>query len=270
MNLGKIIRLKRLFSHPSGRFCSIAVDHLLGYGQDMPAGLLHIKPSLAAIMAAKPDALTMHKGMAASIWPQYAGQVPLIIQGSGIKTDDTAQEMFATPEDAIRLGADAFAVAAFIRGKTEGLMLRAVADSVRDALRFEIPVICHIYPRVWDANGNVSISYKPEDIAWAARCAVEVGADVVKTPYCGDIAAHRQIVEDCPVPMVAAGGPKTNTLEEALQQMWEVVEAGALGATIGRNVWGFSNITGNVEAFKAVIHDRLTPAEAMARVAQMA
>jgi class I fructose-bisphosphate aldolase len=49
--------------------------------------------------------------------------------------------------------------------------------------------------------------------------------------------------------------------------MWEVVEAGALGATIGRNVWGFPNITANVEAFKAVIHDRVAPGQAMARVA---
>jgi class I fructose-bisphosphate aldolase len=266
MNLGKTIRLNRIFSHPTGRFCSIAVDHLLGYGQDMPAGLLHIKPSLAAIMAARPDAVTMHKGIAASLWPEYAGQVPLIIQGAGIKTDDTAQEVFATPEDAVRLGADAYAIAAFIRGKTEGSMLRAVADAVRGASRYEIPVICHIYPRVWDEQGRVSISYKPEDIAWAARCAVEVGADVVKTPYCGDVAAHRQIVDDCPVPMVAAGGPTTRTFEEALQSMWEVVEAGALGATIGRNVWGFLNITANVEAFKAVIHDRLAPKEAMAKV----
>ena len=266
MNLGKAIRLKRVFAHPSGRFCSIAVDHLLGYGQDMPAGLLHVRPTLAAIMAARPDAVTMHKGIAASLWAPYAGQVPLIIQGSGIKTDDSAREIFATPEDAIRLGADAYAVAAFIRGATEGEMLRAVADAVREAARFELPVICHIYPRIWDAQGKESISYAPEDIAWAARCAVEVGADVVKTPYCGDIAAHRQIAQDCPVPLVAAGGPKTSTMAGALQAMWEVVEAGALGATIGRNVWGFPNITANVEAFKAVIHDRLSPADAMARV----
>ncbi len=266
MNLGKTIRLKRIFSHPSGRFCSIAVDHLLGYGQDMPPGLLHIRPTLAAIMAARPDAVTMHKGIAASLWAPYAGQAPLIIQGSGVKNDDMAREIFATPEDAVRLGADAYAVAAFIRGATEGAALRAVADAVRDAARFDLPVICHIYPRRWDANGGVSISYTPEDIAWAARCAVEVGADVVKTPYCGDLAAHRQIAEDCPVPLVAAGGPKTSTLADALQAMWEVVEAGALGATIGRNVWGFPNITANVEAFKAVIHERRTPAEALAQV----
>jgi class I fructose-bisphosphate aldolase len=266
MNLGKTIRLKRIFAHPSGRFCSIAIDHLLGYGQDMPAGLLHIRPTLAQIMAARPDAVTMHKGIAASLWGSYAGQVPLIIQGTGATADGSARETFATPEEAIRLGADAYAVAAFIRGATEGEVLRKVADAVREAAAFELPVICHIYPRRWDASGAVSISYRPEDIAWAVRCAVEVGADVVKTPYCGDVAAHRQIAEDCSVPLVAAGGPKTGTVAEALQAMWEVVEAGALGATIGRNVWGFPNVTANVEAFKAVIHDRLLPAQAMARL----
>ncbi|MGE5602659.1 MAG: aldolase, partial [Nitrososphaerales archaeon] len=133
MYLGKTIRLKRIFAHPSGRFCSVAVDHLLGYGQDMPPGLLHIRPTLAANMDGKPDAVTMHKGIAASLWPPFAGQVPLIIQASGIKTDDTAREVFATPEDAVRLGADGYAVAAFIRGATEGATLRAVSDAVREA-----------------------------------------------------------------------------------------------------------------------------------------
>lgn len=261
MNLGKLVRLNRLFSHPSGRLCSVAVDHLLGYAQDMPSGLRHIRPTLAAIMAAHPDAVTMHKGIAASCWAPYAGQVPLIVQASLIVQDDTAFEHITTPEDAVRLGADALAVATFVRGKTEGAHLRALADLVRDAARFELPIICHIYPRKFDAG--VRISYEPEDIAWAVRCAVEMGADVVKAPYCGDVTAHAQIVADCPVPLVAAGGPKTDTLASALSMMAEVVQSGARGATIGRNIWGFGQITGAVNAFKAVIHDGLAPEAAM-------
>jgi class I fructose-bisphosphate aldolase len=261
LNLGKLIRLNRLFAHPSGRLCSVAVDHLLGYAQDMPPGLRHIRPTLAAVMAARPDAVTMHKGIAASCWAPYAGQVPLIIQTSLIVQDDTSFEHIATPEDAVRLGADALAVATFVRGKTEGAHLRVLADFVRDAARFDLPIICHIYPRKFD--GSVRISYEPEDIAWAVRCAVEMGADVVKVPYCGDVAAHAQIVADCPVPMVAAGGPKTDTLEAALAMMAEVVQSGALGATIGRNIWGFSQITAATRAFMAVIHDGLTPEAAL-------
>lgn len=261
MSLGKQIRLKRIFSHPSGRLCSVAVDHLLGYSESLPNGLLHLPKTLQAIMDGQPDAITAHKGVAASLWPRYAGQTALIIQSSGIRPDDVAMEQFATPEDAIRLGADGIAVAAFVRGKTEAHYLRVVADYVREASRYELPVFCHIYPRKF-ADG-VSISYTPEDIAWATRCAVEVGADVVKTPFCGDIRAHREIAANCPVPFVAAGGPRSGSLREALQSMNDAVEGNALGATIGRNVWGFEQVTAALQAFKAVIHDRQSPEEAM-------
>jgi fructose-bisphosphate aldolase, class I len=259
MNTGKLVRLNRIFSHPSGRLCSVAVDHLIGYGAGLPAGLRHIGPTLAAMVAARPDAVTMHKGIAATLWQPYAGRIPMIMQSIGARPDDTVREQFADVLDAVRLGADAIAVAAFIRGATEGPALRIVADCVRQAAAYEMPVICHIYPRHKDS----AISFDPEDIAWAARCAVEVGADVVKTPYCGDVAAFAQIVADCPVPVVAAGGPKANTLREALEMFAEVVKSGARGGTIGRNVWGFEQIGAAVQAFKAVIHEGKTPDEAL-------
>lgn len=253
--------MNRIFSHPSGRLCSVAVDHFIAYGEGLPGGLRHIQQTLAALVAARPDAVTMHKGIAAHAWKPHAGLVPMILQSSTIRVDDTAAEQVATVEEAIRLGADAFAVAAFIRGKTEAVYLRRVADCVREAAQYELPVICHIYPRAFD--GEPRVSFAPEDIAWAARCAVEVGADVVKTPYCGDIAAFAEIVADCPVPLVAAGGPKASTIETALAMMGEVVQSGARGATIGRNVWGFAAISAAVQAFKAVIHDGRSAPEAL-------
>jgi class I fructose-bisphosphate aldolase len=263
MAIGKLIRLNRLFANPSGRLCSIAVDHLMGYSEGLPKGLRQIQPTLAAIAAARPDAVTMHKGMAASAWAPYAGAIPLIVQSILCRFDDTAYEVAATPEDALRLGADAIAVVAYVRGNTEAAYLRVVSDQVREAARFDLPVICHIYPR--DVNDGLKISYTPEDIAWAVRCAAEVGVDVVKVPYCGEVAAYAEIVADCPVPVVAAGGPKADTLQAALAMMAEVVESGAQGATIGRNVWGFENITAAVQAFKAVIHEGKSAQAAMQR-----
>jgi class I fructose-bisphosphate aldolase len=261
MSIGKLIRLNRLFAHPSSRLCSIAVDHFIGYSEGLPSGLQHIQPTLAAIVAARPDAVTMHKGMATSAWIPHAGVVPLIVQSSLCRPDDTAYETITTPEEVVRLGADAIAIVAYVRGNTEATYLRVVADYVREAARFDLPVICHIYPR--DMSGVPKISYTPEDIAWAVRCAAEVGVDVVKVPYCGEVGAYAQIIADCPVPVVAAGGPKAETLEAALGMMAEVVQSGARGATIGRNVWGFENITAAVQAFKAVIHDGKSPQDAL-------
>jgi class I fructose-bisphosphate aldolase len=262
VNIGKRIRFNRLFGHASGRFCSVAVDHFIGYDAGLPPGLRRIRPTLAALVAAQPDAITMHKGLALSAWAPHAGQVPLIIQSQACRADDSATEALATPEDAVRLGADGFAVSIFVRGATEGAHIRLVADAVRQAAHYEMPVICHVYPR--DFSGpKPQVSYAPDDIAWAVRCAVEAGADVVKVPYCGDRAAYAQIVDECPVPVVAAGGPQSQSLLSALTMMAEVRAAGARGATIGRNVWGLDAITQAVCAFKAVIHAGLAPPQAL-------
>lgn len=261
MGLGKQIRLNRIFAHPSGNLCSIAVDHLLAYNIGMPPGLRRVQATIEAVVAGQPDAVTVYKGLAMSVWQNHAGKLPLILQTSGVRPDDTAMEQFGTVEDAIRLGADAMAVVAFVRGKTEAHYLRVMADCVRDAFQYDLPIISHVYPR----DENLNIIYHPEDIAWAVRCMVEMGVDIVKVPYCGDKEAHAQIVAECPVPVVAAGGPKTNTMLEALQIMADAVSVsvGVRGGTIGRNVWGSEDITGAVRAYKAVIHDGRAPEDAI-------
>ena len=254
MNLGRQVRLNRLFSHPSGRLCSVAVDHFIGDQQGLPAGLKDLRATLAQVVEAGPDAVIMHKGVAKSCWQPYAGQVPLIIQSIIGRPDDTANEELATPEDAVRLGADAFAATVFVYGRTEAAQLRRLADQVRAAEQLGMPVIVHIYPRRFSDDGSVSISHEPDDVAWAVRCGVEVGVDVVKTPYTGDVDSFREIVATCPVPIVAAGGPQTATFEEALTLVAEVVQAGARGVTVGRNVWGVPDIAGAVRALKQVVH----------------
>jgi class I fructose-bisphosphate aldolase len=263
MNTGKLVRFNRIFSHPSGRLCSVAVDHFIGYGDGLPRGLRRMQETLAAVVAGQPDAVTMHKGIAATMWAPYAGRIPLIIQAIVGRPDDTAYELVVTAEEAIRLGADAVAIAAFVHGRTEGYQLKVVADLVRDAARFELPVILHIYPR---NPQTLEIIHTPEDVAWALHCGLELGADVIKVPYCGDVRAQAEIVSESSVPVVAAGGPRTDTLEAALHMMTEVVASGTRGATIGRNIWGFENqnITAAVKAFKAVIHEGKSAREALA------
>ncbi len=250
MGLGKQIRLSRIFANPSGNLCSVAIDHYIGYQAGIPAGLQNLRTTLAAVMDGPPDAVTMHKGTAAALWGPYAGLVPLIVQSSFVRTDDTAIEQFVTVEEALRLGADAIAVVIFVRGDSEVKYLRILSDTVEAGARHELPVICHVYPR---GAGN-EIVYNPEDIAWGVRCAAEIGADVVKTPWCGDLAAHTQIVERCPVPLVAAGGPQTDTLDDALAMFRDLLQAGVRGGVIGRNIWGHEDVTGTLRAFRRVIH----------------
>src|SRR5258708_24693387 len=147
MGIGKQIRVNRLLSHPSGRLCSVAIDHFPIYHDGLQPGLRRPAKSSAAIMAGQPDAITMQKGLLTSLWAPYAGRVPIILQCSATKTDDSGFMTIATPEEAIRLGADAMAVVAYVHGGTEGKNLNAIADAGREANTLDLPGDCPHHPR---------------------------------------------------------------------------------------------------------------------------
>lgn len=253
MNLGKQIKLNRIFTHPSGRLCSVAIDHFIGYQGGLPSGLTNLGETLEKLMAGQPDAVTMMKGPAKTLWPRYAGKVPLIISSVQFRADDSYIENIANPEEVALMGADAIAVAIGVRGPNEGRFMKILSDMIEQADRANLPVVAHIYPRDFSAK-EPKIVHDPDNIMWAVRCGIESGADVIKVPFTGDAASFRDIISTSPVPVVAAGGPSTPTLEDALKMMALVVESGAHGATIGRNIWGTTSVTGNLLAIKAIIH----------------
>ena len=65
---------------------------------------------------------------------------------------------------------------------------------------------------------------------------MEIGADVIKTNYCGQVEAFKDIVQSVPVPIIVAGGPKDSGLS-TIDLVKEALEGGAKGVAIGRRVW---------------------------------
>lgn len=262
MGLGTAVRLSRLFANPSGNLFGVAVDHFVGYGDAPSMGLNDLPSAIARSMAGTPDTMTMTAGTAKHCWGPYVGKAALIVEAAAFTPDDRVAQLLSTPADAIRLGADAIAVAIPVRGQTEGKYLQWLSDSVRDAAPYELPVVAHIYPRDYSDGGK--IVFTPEQIAWAVRCGIETGVDVIKVGYPGDAKAFAEIVASCPTPIVIAGGPKADTLRDALAMTREAVDAGALGAVVGRNIWGTAALEFNARAYRAVIHGGATADEALA------
>ena len=262
MGLGTSIRLSRLFANPSGNLFGIAVDHFVSYGNVRDGGLKDLPAAVARCMQGHPDTMTMTPGTAKHVWGPYAGQAALIIQASYWTPDDRIRDRLARPADAVRLGADALAVAIGVRGDTEGDFIRWLADAVRDAAPYELPVVAHIYPR--DYSDGVKIVFTPDEIAYAVRVGIETGVDVIKVGYPGDEKAFAEIIASCPVPVVMAGGPKEPTLKGALTQIHAGMRAGARGAVVGRNIWGEADMEHAARAYAAVIHDGLDADKAIA------
>ena len=100
-------------------------------------------------------------------------------------------------------------------------------------------------------------------MAHVARVGAEAGADIVKTVYTGDPESFREVVRKCPVPVVLAGGAKVDTDEAILKMADDVMEAGAMGVTFGRNVFQHSDPTLIVRALKRVVIDKSSVEEAM-------
>jgi fructose-bisphosphate aldolase, class I len=251
-SLGKRTRLNRIFSHPSGRILAIAVDHLVNYPIGMPKGLRNIRPTIQQIVAGRPNSITMMKGVALHCMEEFAGQVPFIIQQMACRPDVNEYADVVTAEETAALGADAIAVAVLVKGPQQMQHIRLLATVVKEAERCGLPVITHIYPI--DPQKRVVIN-TPEDVFYAARVGLEMGVDVIKTPYTGDAASFRDIVSEIPIRVVCAGGPKCETLEQAEAMMRDIAKTGAAGATVGRNVWGFPDIPQAIQRLKKALCD---------------
>ena len=252
--LGKRVRLNRIFSGPSGRVVTVAIDHPIAFSYDINAHLHHIRDLLPRIVEGQPDAVTMMKGAADHAWGPFAGRVPLIVQTTCFTPAiPNRDHQIGFVEDALRLGADAIAMTITVGTEHQGDGVAMLGRLVRDAAPVGLPVVAHIYPkgeRVPEGG-----RYTAPWSQYAARVGAEVGVDVVKTDYTGSAESFRQVVEACPVPVVAAGGQRLDSLRDVLEMAQAVVEAGGAGLTVGRNVWESPDVAGTIRALKAVVHE---------------
>jgi putative autoinducer-2 (AI-2) aldolase len=89
---------------------------------------------------------------------------------------------------------------------------------------------------------------------------------VVKTYWCENF---EKVVDGCPVPVVIAGGPKTESTREVVEFVHDGMQRGAVGVNLGRNVWQAPNPPAVARALEAVIHENASVDEAMAIFEEM-
>ena len=77
-----------------------------------------------------------------------------------------------------------------------------------------------------------------------------------QTFYCE---GFEKITQGCPVPVVIAGGPKTDSELEVLEFVYDGMQQGAIGVNLGRNIWQNDNPVAMAPALQAVIHEDVKP-----------
>ncbi len=163
-------------------------------------------------------------------------KVSLILKLNGktnlVKGDPISRQL-CTVKEAIKLGAGAVGYTIYIGSKHESIMFKEFENIQREARKKGLPVIAWIYPR----GKSIKSKSSRELMAYAARTGLEIGADIIKIKYNGKIADLKWAVKNAgKTRVIIAGGVKKNE-RELLRQVREIVDAGAIGLAIGRNIW---------------------------------
>ena len=259
---GKRSRLAALLARNKGRLAVLPIDQGLEHGPvdflDAPDAA-NPEHEFRMVAEAGFSAIAVQIGLAEKYLPKYAEQVPLILKINGKTSvppdDDAFSPLTATVEDAVRLGALAVGYTLYVGSPRQDDDFLQFEEVRREAERLGMPVIIWAYPRgsAIEAKGGKESPYAVE---YAARAAMEVGADVVKVnipKYDAKKAerypaAYREIGRDAREAMsrvvknvgrtlvIASGGSRLSA-EEAVAQAKLALEAGCAGLIFGRNVW---------------------------------
>lgn len=179
----------------------------------------------------------LQKGIAENYYDSKEYRVPLIVKLNGktnlLKDQDPYSPQVCSVKEALSYGAKAVGYTIYIGSEHESKMIAEFGKIEQEAEEAGIPVIAWMYPR----GRNVTDETDPKVIAYAARVGMELGADIVKVRYTGDPVSFRWVVRAAgKTKVVMMGGSKESEVI-FLDKVKTVMEAGAIGVAVGRNIW---------------------------------
>lgn len=261
---GKKIRMGRLFGS-DGHALLIAYSHGVIRG---PIPGLHRADALSATLRRlwAADGVMVSPGMLPLLEDEFVGPgAPALVvmadwqnqgrmhAGARVYEEGWSTAM-ATAEAAIAAGADAIMTYLWMGGsdaRHEMEEVRRNAEFARACERVGLPLMIE--------SRAVRGEFLPDGFAdlellkFHTRVAAELGGDLIKTVYSGDIEKFREVVDSTYVPILVAGGSK-RAEEDAVKLAQDTMAAGAAGIVFGRNIFQADDMTGALNTFREIVH----------------
>ena len=261
MFLGKKIRLERIINRETENTVIIPMDHGVTVGPIK--GLVDMSETVDKVAMGGANAIVEHFGMAGHGHRNHGKDIGLILHLSASSevnpTDPNDKVLVNTVERAIKMGADAVSIHVNVGSATESKQLEDLGRISGECMEWGMPLLAMMYPRGEGIDGDPK---QARYVKLAARIGAELGADIVKTYYTGDVESMKEVTEGCPVPVVIAGGSKLSD-EETLEMIKGAMDAGCKGLSMGRNAFQHENPTKLVQAACAIVHGGKSVEEAM-------
>jgi len=218
------------------KYVFLAFDHCVEHGIHVYENVdLDPKRIVKIAEKAKVDAIIMHIGSILYSKPK----IPVILKVTGktelVDEEFQIQSFFVSEEEIRRLKRKVkligLAATVYVGSNNESKMIENFVKVKEIALKNNLMVTGFFYPRTKKFD-----RYSYEAISYAARVGCEINADIIKTYYTGDKKSFEKVVKNCFKPIVVAGG-KLVEEEEFVKTVKDIMDAGASGIAVGRNVW---------------------------------
>lgn len=247
---GKNVRIERIIDRKTGNCVIVPMDHGVSIGPT--EGLIDMKHTVNAIANGGATAVLMHKGLVRHGYRASGHDIGLMLHLSA-STDmgntDNSKVLVAKVSEALKLGADAVSMHINFGAETEPEMLNDLGRLSNECEEWGMPLLVMAYAR----GPKIKNSYDPELVAHSARAAAELGADLVKCNYTGDIDTFRDVVKGALVPIIIAGGPKMSSDIDMLTMVRDSIDAGGRGVSIGRNIFQHRDVEGITRAITDIV-----------------
>jgi class I fructose-bisphosphate aldolase len=255
-------RIRRLFAEDN-RIVIVAFDHAAFMGP--VRGLEKPGQLIDDIVATGIDSVLTTMGIARTFCGKF-GHLGLILRVDGGATMRSPKmgdiALSFSVQDALRLGADAVACMGMIGFDEEPSSLRNLAELSSQSAEWNMPLLAEMLVKGTD-DGELTV----EDVEFAMRIGVELGADLIKAPFVGPATDFTAAIQSCYCPVVVLGGAKMDEPTALLENVAEAIDAGATGVAIGRNVWQHPNPASVCRALVAIVHGGANVSQALKEIA---
>jgi len=237
----------------------IPVDHGTTVGP--VTGLINMQETIRSVARGGADAIVMHKGLVETALKNREG-MGLILHLSAstqIGVDPNSKALICTVEEAVKLGADAISIHVNLGTGEERSMLRDLGAVSKVAMEWGMPLLAMMYSKTPTGEDDKNAKI----VKHSAPLGAELGADLIKVPYTGSPESFKEVVNECFVPVVIAGGEKIGTDRDVLEMVKGAIVAGGAGVSIGRNVFQHNSPARIVRAISKIVHQGATVKEGL-------
>lgn len=267
--------LSAIFSEVSGNTVIVALDASSISGPE--AGLRYMETVVEQAVAGEVNAILGFPGMFKhyrELIGDTASILNLTLSTEG--PDHLNKVQVASVAWAQALGLTGVSVHVNTTSPQEGKMLEILGRTAEECHELGMPLLAHMYPRRLDVNGKddhyTDLQAKdPEAYAklvrHAARIAADLGADIIKVAFTGDVDTFHTVVESTyGLPVIMAGGSRLS-VPKFLHNAYLAMQAGARGVAVGRNFFEHDRIDNRnivLNALNEVVHNDYEVDDALA------